>query len=120
MFGATDGRPSVVYVVSETNAKLCVADTVTVIIYVVSIIKYILHLFLIIKKWREINLKIKNFFILMSEIEHLILSGGGVAGIIEYGIIKHLIDKKKIDMENIKSMYGTSIGSWLAVCFSLK
>jgi len=56
----------------------------------------------------------------MSEIEHLILSGGGMAGIIEYGIIKHLMDKKKIDMENIKSIYGTSIGSWLAVCFSLK
>ena len=56
----------------------------------------------------------------MSDIQHMVLSGGGVAGIIEYGIIKHLIDKKKINMENIKSIYGTSIGTWLAVCFSLK
>ena len=42
----------------------------------------------------------------MSDIQHIVISGGGMAGIIEYGIIKHLIDKKKINMENINSIYG--------------
>lgn len=53
------------------------------------------------------------------EIEHLVLSGGGVAGVIEYGILKHLIEKNNLDMQKVKSIYGTSIGSWLATCFSL-
>lgn len=55
----------------------------------------------------------------MKNIKHIVLSGGGFAGVIEYGIIKHLMTNKQIDMDNITSMYGTSIGSWLAVCFSL-
>ena len=38
--------------------------------------------------------KVKNFFILMSDIQHMVISGGGVAGIIEYGIIKHLMNEK--------------------------
>ena len=55
----------------------------------------------------------------MKNIKHIVLSGGGLAGVIEYGIIKHLMANKELDMDNIISMYGTSIGSWLAVCFSL-
>ena len=31
----------------------------------------------------------------MENIEHIVFSGGGVAGFIEYGIIKNLIQLKK-------------------------
>lgn len=56
----------------------------------------------------------------MENIEHIVFSGGGVAGFIEYGIIKNLIQLKKINLDKIKSIHGTSVGSWLAVFLILK
>ena len=45
----------------------------------------------------------------MEKIEHIVLSGGGIGGIVEYGAIKYLIKQNIISMSNIKSFYGTSI-----------
>lgn len=55
----------------------------------------------------------------MEKIEHIVLSGGGIGGIVEYGAIKYLIKQNIISMSNIKSFYGTSIGSVMAILFSI-
>ena len=55
----------------------------------------------------------------MDKIEHLVFAGGLSAGFIEYGIIKQLITSEKLNISNIKSMHGTSIGTWNALFFIL-
>ncbi len=53
-------------------------------------------------------------------IKHIIINGGGPSGLISYGILRYLHDKEFWNIENIKSMYGTSIGALCCVFFSLK
>lgn len=52
-------------------------------------------------------------------IEHLVFSGGGNIGFIYIGILKYLFSENKIQMESIKSIHCTSIGSLAAVMLSL-
>jgi predicted patatin/cPLA2 family phospholipase len=52
-------------------------------------------------------------------IKHLVLSGGGVSGIAGIGAIHQLFESNILKIENIKSIYGTSVGSiiGLFICF---
>ena len=52
-------------------------------------------------------------------INHIVISGGGIGGYNLYGAIKYLSQKDIWDINNIKSMYTTSIGSYLGVILSL-
>ena len=50
-------------------------------------------------------------------IKTLILSGGGIGGLITIGSIKFL---NKINyLKNIKTIWGTSIGSFFGICICL-
>jgi len=52
-------------------------------------------------------------------IKHLVISGGGIGGFNLYGALKYLSEKKVWDISNIKTMYTTSVGSYLGVILSL-
>jgi predicted acylesterase/phospholipase RssA len=52
-------------------------------------------------------------------IKHLVLSGGGPAGLVTYGAAKYLHNKGFWNIENIKSIYGCSIGACMGVILSL-
>ena len=52
-------------------------------------------------------------------IKHLVLSGGGPTGLTIYGILKDLNKDNFWKLENIKTMYGTSVGSLIAVILTL-
>lgn len=52
--------------------------------------------------------------------EHLVFSGGGIAGFLHHGAFMHLIEKNFINFDDIKSIHGTSIGAFLSVIYSLK
>ena len=53
-------------------------------------------------------------------IKNLLISGGGLNGLIFLGIIKKLLDEKYLDLNNIRTIYGASIGSLIAVILCLK
>jgi predicted acylesterase/phospholipase RssA len=55
----------------------------------------------------------------MAHIEHLVFSGGGPAGLINYGAVKHLAKENVWTLANIKSIYGCSIGAYIGVIVSL-
>ena len=52
-------------------------------------------------------------------IEHLVISGGGQTGLTFYGILREAAKQGVWDIQNIKSMYGTSVGSFLSVVLAL-
>ena len=53
-------------------------------------------------------------------IKHLVISGGGPTGFISYGAIKYLFEKEFLSIDNLKSVYGTSIGAILGAILLLK
>ena len=53
-------------------------------------------------------------------IKHLVISGGGPIGMSYLGALEHLHDEGFWKIENIQSIYATSIGTMLAVTFALK
>lgn len=53
-------------------------------------------------------------------IEHIVINGGGPTGLISYGALKYLFEQEFINMDNIKSIYGTSIGAIVGVILSLR
>lgn len=53
-------------------------------------------------------------------IKHLVLSGGGPIGMSYLGALEHLHDEGFWKIENIQSIYATSIGAMVAVAFALK
>lgn len=53
-------------------------------------------------------------------IRHIVVSGGGLSGFTFYGALRDLSDKKYFKIENIKTMYGTSIGSLIMYVLALK
>lgn len=53
-------------------------------------------------------------------IKHLVISGGGPTGLLSYGAAKYLEQQKFWSMNNIESIYGTSIGALFGVILSLK
>ena len=55
----------------------------------------------------------------MNNIEYIVLCGGGIAGIVQYGALKYLFRQNILSISKIKAFYGTSIGSALSLLFSL-
>ena len=55
----------------------------------------------------------------MTIIEHIVLSGGGPVGLLEYGALKYLSKNKFIEYKNIKSIYSTSVGGVIAFIYIL-
>ena len=53
-------------------------------------------------------------------IKHLLLSGGGINGIIFMGILKKCTDEKYIILDNIETIYGASVGALLGLILCLK
>jgi len=53
-------------------------------------------------------------------IKHIVLSGGGNTGLSFYGILREANKKRIWSIENISSIYATSIGSFLAVILCLQ
>lgn len=53
-------------------------------------------------------------------IEHLVISGGGQTGLAFYGILRESEQQGFWSVDNIKSIYATSVGSFLAVLIALK
>jgi len=52
-------------------------------------------------------------------IKHLVMSGGGPAGLLTYGAARHLAKQKYWILSDIETIYGTSIGSFMGVVLSL-
>tara|TARA_B100000674_G_scaffold189467_1_gene154199 strand:+ start:978 stop:1853 length:876 start_codon:yes stop_codon:yes gene_type:complete len=52
-------------------------------------------------------------------IKHLVFSGGGPIGLISYGAAKQLNKKKFWEIENIKTIYGASVGAYMGTLISL-
>jgi predicted acylesterase/phospholipase RssA len=52
-------------------------------------------------------------------IHHIVLSGGGPVGFISYGVLSYLHKKTFWNIQNIKTIYGTSIGAFIGTILSL-
>jgi len=55
-----------------------------------------------------------------SKIKHLVISGGGQTGLTFYGILREANKNGLWDIDNIESIYATSIGSFIGVILCLK
>jgi predicted acylesterase/phospholipase RssA len=55
-----------------------------------------------------------------SKIRHIVLSGGGVLGISAYGALKYLHNNGIWNIQDIESIYGTSVGAIISVVIALK
>jgi len=53
-------------------------------------------------------------------IKHLVIGGGGTLTLRTLGSLQYLMNNGSIDIQNIKSIYGTSAGAIIGVCISLK
>ena len=53
-------------------------------------------------------------------IKHLVISSGGPAGHMMYSVLRTLNIKGVWDMKDIKSIYGSSIGSYIAIILALR
>jgi predicted acylesterase/phospholipase RssA len=53
-------------------------------------------------------------------IEHLVIAGGGTLTLRTLGSLNHFLDNDIININNIKTIFGTSAGAIMAVCLSLK
>ena len=53
-------------------------------------------------------------------IKHIVISGGGTSGINALGILQHLEKEKYWSIDNIESIFSSSIGSVIAVLLCLK
>jgi predicted acylesterase/phospholipase RssA len=53
-------------------------------------------------------------------IEHIVFSGGGPIGLSQSSSINYLLKENYIDINNIKTVYGVSIGFINALCIALK
>jgi len=71
--------------------------------------------------YKQVILFLYKIYILLffMNIKHLVLSGGGVSGLAGIGAIHQLFETNILKIENIKSIYGTSVGSiiGLFICF---
>lgn len=55
-----------------------------------------------------------------SIIKHLVICGGGPTGFLTYGAAKFLSQKKVWNINEIETIYGTSIGAYMGLLFALK
>jgi predicted acylesterase/phospholipase RssA len=53
-------------------------------------------------------------------IKHLVLSGGGVVGFSFYGLLRETNKKALWDINNIETIYGTSVGSIISIFIALR
>ena len=53
-------------------------------------------------------------------IKHIVLGCGGPTGFINMGILKYLYEKKFWNYNDVKSIYGSSVGAVMAIVISLK
>jgi predicted acylesterase/phospholipase RssA len=52
-------------------------------------------------------------------IKHLVIAGGGHVGVSYYGAIKTLVQKQFVSLENIETVYSTSVGGMVAILLFL-
>jgi predicted acylesterase/phospholipase RssA len=52
-------------------------------------------------------------------IKHLVISSGGPAGFTMYGALRYLNKEGVWNINNIKTIYGTSVGTCIAIFLSL-
>jgi predicted acylesterase/phospholipase RssA len=55
-----------------------------------------------------------------TRIEHLVVSGGANAGIVFFGLLKSLAQQQVYRLEDIQTMYATSVGTLLVVYLALQ
>lgn len=55
----------------------------------------------------------------MTKIKHIVISGGGPSGLFTYGAARHLSKKEFWKLDDIESIYGCSIGSFIGIVISL-
>ena len=55
----------------------------------------------------------------MTIVKHLVFSGGGPVGLVEYGALKYLTEKKYIEYKNIESIYSISVGGIVGLIYIL-
>jgi NTE family protein len=55
-----------------------------------------------------------------SNIQHIVISGGGTMGLVYYGILQESNKQNLWNIEHIQTIYGTSIGSILATILCLR
>lgn len=53
-------------------------------------------------------------------IKHIVISGGCIWGLYEYGALKELHNTQFWNINNIESIYGTSVGALIAIILALK
>jgi len=53
-------------------------------------------------------------------IEHIVISGGCIWGLYEYGALKELHERGLWNMNQVKTIYGTSVGALIGVILALK
>lgn len=63
---------------------------------------------------------INNIEIQHEPIQHLVLSGGGICGFYMYGALLKMQEQGIFHMDNIKTIYATSVGVIIAVMIAMK
>jgi NTE family protein len=61
-----------------------------------------------------------NINIIQRQIKHLVISGGSIWGFSAFGILYEAISSGFLNMNDIESIYGTSVGSLVGFAVSLK
>ena len=68
----------------------------------------------------EIEQQIENQINNETEIKHLVISGGGIIGFSFYGLLRETHKDGIWNIDNIQTIYGTSLGAILGVVIALK
>ena len=68
----------------------------------------------------EIEQQIENQINNETEIKHLVISGGGIIGFSFYGLLRETHKDGIWNIDNIQTIYGTSVGAILGVVIALK
>jgi predicted acylesterase/phospholipase RssA len=72
------------------------------------------------KEVNEESIEIKKNNTEKKKIKHLVIPGGGPTGYIAFGILKHLEENKFWNINDIESIYGTSIGTVIGLLLAMK
>ena len=66
------------------------------------------------------NTNATNAKIQRPNIKHIVVGGGGTTGFMTFGALKFLQENDFWNISNIKTIYGTSVGSIVATSIALK
>lgn len=69
--------------------------------------------------FRKKLIKQHEYIILVMTINHIVICGGGPTGFLSYGALKRLHEKGFWKQENIKTIYGSSIGGVMGALITL-